>query len=390
MINSYRLVTKIYFRIPILLTLLASGLTVTYPSHGREPESVRYDRIHISGEDPRNGLFDLSVEYADDHTGWLAYSRVENPRYVETHIARSQDRGRTWTYITAANHSAQGSQTVNGKVLRGVWRYETPTLAYDPGDAPGRRWKLYTHRYLTSAPYKKGDRHFVSGGIVEQTAADPTGPWSAGECLFGRREDQCRIHLNSLHSDLNGMVFYSELGSIVQDGVIYLSLDASHNASGLGDWKRRRIVLVSSRDHGRSWQYNATLTDHADAEALGYVTLTGSSLVRENDRLYLLATPAGAKGIFVKNRGHDGTLVIAIEDIRHARLTRDRKGRLVVLKHLKPALHSGGLSDYDEQDTHGGILYSQINLKGKPEFFQIFSTGERIAEEPASSASERR
>ena len=100
-------------------------------------------------------------------------------------------------------------------------------------------------------------------------------------------------------------------------------------------------------------------------------------------RLFLLITPSGAKGLFKKNRGHDGTLIAEFDDIHRARLRRDAKGKLIVLKTLKPDLHSGGLSDYDEKNTQGGILFSQINPKAKPEVFQIFSTRQRIAQQGA-------
>jgi len=43
-------------------------------------------------------------------------------------------------------------------------------------------------------------------------------------------------------------------------------------------------------------------------------------------------------------------------------------------------MHSGGLSDYDEQNTAGGIMFSQLTTEKsqKPEFFQVFSTTETI------------
>ena len=340
----------------------------------------QYEKIDIQGEEPRNGYFDISIEYAEDGTGWLAYSRVEIPKHVETHLARSTDRGQTWHFAGALNRSEEGSQSIDGVMQTGVWRYETPTLLYDPSDATSRRWKLFVQRYLSTLPHGKDDSHFGQGRIEYRHAAKPEGPWSESTCLFGKPRDGCQVDLNTLDLDLKDVSFYNELGSIVVDGVIYVSMDASATPSGFGRWEDRKVVLIRSRDHGKSWSYVGTLTDYADAGSLGYLVLTGSSLVAEDGRLFLLITPSGGKGLFRKNRGHDGTLVLEFDDIRHARLKRDGEGELLVLKSFKPGGNSGGLSDHDERNTGGGMLFSQINLNGKPEFFQIFNSKQRVAQ----------
>jgi len=349
----------------------------------------RFEKINIVGDEPRNGFFDLSIEYGDDGIGWLAYSRVDAPEYVETHLAKSADRGKTWKYAVVLNRSSVGAVVIDEGTQKGVWRYETPTLLFDPEDVPARRWKLFVHRYFTIPPYKRDDRIFEKGWIEYKYAATPDGRWSEGISLFGKRENNCQVDMNSLHPDLRNFRNFTELGSIVKDGTIYISMDASVSPSGLGKWKHRKVVLVSSRDHGVTWNYVGTLTDYNDASALGYVIMTGSSLVKENERFFLLITPAGAKGLFKKNRGHDGTLIVEFDDIRHAKLKRDATGKLAVLKTYKPDLNSGGLSDYDEQNTAGGMLFSQINIPAMPEIFQIFSTKKRIAQQGAPADADK-
>lgn len=47
----------------------------------------------------------------------------------------------------------------------------------------------------------------------------------------------------------------------------------------------------------------------------------------------------------------------------------------MVLKTIKPDLNSGGLSDYDEKNTAGGILFSQIDIRATSDF-QVFNTKE--------------
>ncbi len=174
------------------------------------------------------------------------------------------------------------------------------------------------------------------------------------------------------------MKFYNEPGSITHRGVLYLSFDASPTRSGLGNWSERKIILIASKDHGLSWKYIGALTTNADATAFGYVTFTGSSLVKVKGKIYLFITPAGARGPFKRNRGHNGTYIVPFKNIIRAVLQRELSGKLKVTKSLKPGKANGGLSDYHEMITQGGILFSQIYLKSSPKVFQIYSTGINI------------
>ena len=366
--------------------LLAGGLGVVglaasgcgAPRRPAGGPGSRFEKLVVAGDPVLNGLFDVSVEYGPDGTGWLAYSRVAFPQYVSTHLARSDDRGRSWTFVGAINRSRDDTITVDGREVAGARRYETPTLVYDPADDPARRWKLYAERYVAVPPHRPDNNLHGDGWIEVRYAGRPGGQWSEPVRLFGSPASGSRIDLHRLHPDLAGMSFYNELGSIALEGVLYLSLDASATPSGLGDWENRRIVLISSGDHGETWRYSGTLTDHDDASERGYLVLTGSSLVKEGNRLFLLVTPSGAKGLGRKNRGHDGTWIVEFEDITPARLKRDAEGRLEFLRKIPVDRDSGGLSDYHEQNTHGGILFPQIDTQAPPDVFQTYMTRQRI------------
>lgn len=341
---------------------------------GRDASAAQ--KLVIRGESRGHGIADASVEYGPDGVGWLAYSWVELPASVDTHIARSTDGGKTWTYVGAPNTTQTRQIAVGGrkKKKQGFDRYETSSLLYDATDREDRRWKLFVERYPTVPPHKAKDNLHHQGVIEMRHARTPKGPWSEPVCILGSRAEGCSVDPNDLHRDLHDMAMYNEIGSIAVDGVIYLSLDASTSKTGLGQWDKRRVILVASRDHGKAWSYTGTLTDGDDAKQLGYFTLTASSLVRSGGKLYLLVTPAGARKLFTKNRRHNGTLVIQFEDITTGRLTRDSKGRLVVARHTKPFLTSGGQADYDEGNSEGGVVFAQFDLKGKPEFFKLYQS----------------
>ena len=337
-------------------------------------ESLAFTKISPQGDKALNGIFDLSVEYGADGVGWMAYSRVSVPEFVSTHLAKSMDNGASWTYVSTINKSSAEDVRVKGKSFKGVWRYETPSLVYDPRDIPARRWKLFSQRYYVLPPFKKDDGLMREGWIEYKSAPSPEGPWSKPECLFGQKKHNCRVQPNSLHPSLSGNLFYNEVGAFFYNGVLYMSLDANTAPSGVGDWEKRKTVLFSSNDKEKSWRYNGVLTDYNDASGFGYFALTGTSLIEYNGNPYLLITPSGKKGLLVKNRAHDGCYLVAFEDISRAKLKRDSTGRLAIIKELSPEYNSGGLCDYHQNNSKGGVLFSQIDMKKMPEIFGIYST----------------
>lgn len=333
--------------------------------------SAEAKRIKLKGLSGKNGMFDVSLEYDDKGVGWLAYSRVQIPKFIETHISKSTDNGRTWKYVGQAGESTEGEITVGGKTVKGTWRDETPCLLFDPGDVPERRWKLFTNRYFAAKPYKPKTRLMSEGTIDVKYAPSPEGPWSAAECVVGKHSN-CKIS-QSAHKSVKDVKMNTEPGAVIDNGVIYLSIDAGTTPSGLGEWKKYRVVLLKSADHGKTWSYVGTLLDSKDASHFGYLVFTGTSLARVGGKLYLLATPSG--GMKQKNKGHDGTMVFELTDISRGKIKREKGGKPLVIKRLKVEKGSGGLADFDEQNTNGGVIYSQNWLLGFPQVFRVFQTG---------------
>ena len=335
-------------------------------------------KILISGDDPKSGYADASLEYSPDGTGWLAYSRAHfasaAKRYVETHIAKSSDKGATWQYVATANTS--NDHVVNGK-FAGVWRNETPSLVYDPSDEADKRWKLYYQRYL-AVPLRP--HAYTENIIAYKYAPSPAGPWSEEVCVLGAKSN-CAQTPGDMHSSLKNMIFFNELGTLSLKGRLYMSADMSPSDTGVGtsrDLQNRKMVLLSSSSHGKNWQYAGVLTNYSDATNLGYVTFTASSLVQKNGQPYLLISPSGS--IQGKNKAHDGSYLAKFTDIESAKLLRDGKGNISFLQIIKPALARGGQSDYDSQNTAGGIIFSQLNAGDSSQPFQIFNTFRGILE----------
>ncbi len=71
--------------------------------------------IKLAGDNTFNGIYDVSVEYGANGIGWMVYSQVRIPQFVETHLATSTDRGKTWKFVRALNKSAYQTITVKGR-----------------------------------------------------------------------------------------------------------------------------------------------------------------------------------------------------------------------------------------------------------------------------------
>ncbi|MCP4230033.1 MAG: exo-alpha-sialidase [bacterium] len=357
-------------RISLFITLVV--IFICSSSCDDATKQVLYELLTIVGENDPDGVFDPSLEYASADAGWLAYSAVDVPEYVSTHIARSGDYGQTWTKVGEINESEDGTIEDGGTTYTGVWRHEVSTLVHTPND-PGKEWKLYWHRYFTREPYGDLDRLFQYGWIAYKYASDPAGPWSEEVALFGAHPYpsggfDVEIYLNQLHPDLNDFVAFTEPGSLYRDGVIYLSLTG---ASDQGEAHFKNFLIRSS-DNGATWEYVGILTDHNDASALGYEMLTATSLVESSGTVYLLASPWDD---FPTD--HDGTYVFEFEDIAEGTLKRNAKRELIVYKYLPPSVEgfsNAGESDYDEHNSYGGIVMPQTE-DGE---FRLYNTKEGL------------
>ncbi|MBW2046205.1 MAG: hypothetical protein JRI96_15205 [Deltaproteobacteria bacterium] len=350
-------------------------------------EDNDYEKINIIGETALNGVGDLSLEYEEDgEAGWMAYSSVDAPKYIRTHLARTLDHGKTWNFIKRINESPDGIVFLDGKPIVGSWWNEVPTLVHDPDD-PGKEWKLFWHKYFaTHIPsLGAGNRVLQYSWIAYKYASDPAGEWSDEIPLFGAGPFplwpyKANINLNALHPDLNDFITYTEPGSIYKDGVLYLSLQGHKFVDIDGSGVKvniAKIILLASHDHGQTWNYLGTLLENDDAKKFDAEMFSASSLVEENDRVFLFAAPLDSSQYF-ETAKHKGTVIFEFEDISQGRLKRDENGELTVVKYLKTTVSSGGQSDYDEQNTYGGIVMPQLNFTAYPEVFQIFNTKEKV------------
>ncbi|MEW5895822.1 MAG: hypothetical protein AB1650_08750 [Candidatus Omnitrophota bacterium] len=367
--------------------IACAGLSVSFAD-----DVPVYERIAIIGEKGANGIFDPSIVYQKDGTGWMVYSSV-NFFLIETNLAVTNDGGKTWRFVATINKAVKDSVKYRGWKVKGFWVHETPSLVYDPEDT-GREWKLFWHKYFYKAPFGPKNHIWTYGGIAFKYASAPDGPWSE-EILLPMRDyqkfyDKKVPVMSDIDSSLRHFSLFYEVGAVSEEGIIYLSLDASVTETGLGMWDKRKVILLSSQDHGKSWNFVNELTTSADAVELGYLAFSASSIVKEKGRLFLLVSPVGSlKG---RNKGHDGAYVFEFEDISRGLLKRDAQKGLIAHKFIPLGLTkdepddnyestSGGPSGYDENNSYGGVVFSQINPRWGSRAFRLYNTQIKIVDQ---------
>lgn len=381
---------KIIIAIVLIIIVGVALIWLSKPLIAEEVNNAPYEKITIIGETAKSGVADPSIEYDQNGIGWMAYSAVDGTgkfSHVSTHLAKSTDHGKTWAYVSTINPSTRDMLYPTlpvmikkyGSKIEGTWFQEVCTLVHDPND-PGKEWKLFWHKYFMRPKLGAAGRMLQYGWIAYKYASDPAGGWSEEIPLFGAgifplKPYKARFNLNKLHPDLAEFVTYTEPGSLIKDDVLYLTLQG-HIIKGKTNIAN--IILIASHDHGKTWKYVSTLLKHEDAHDFGGIWFSASSLVEEGGRVFLFACPEDPKSKF---RHHRGTVIFEFDDITRGKLKRNKKGNLIVHKYLKPSLTSGGQSDYDQQNTYGGIVMFQLNFAAYPKVYQIFNTKGRMLKE---------
>lgn len=169
-----------------ILCLLISALFLGIaPLHASEHSP--FTEIFVEGDKELNGIFDLSIEYGPDGIGWMAYSRVSIPKHVSTHLAKSTDQGASWHYVGVVNQSHAQTVHIGGKTFEGVWRYETPSLVYDPWDVPEKDGSFIPKDIMYFHRSKKTIRCTAKAGLSTRQPEALKGRGQGRSACLGRK-----------------------------------------------------------------------------------------------------------------------------------------------------------------------------------------------------------
>lgn len=353
-----------------------------------------YERIDILDDDSNKGYYDPSVEYdANGQTGYMVYSALEQPdpraslenmQYVHTHLAMTQDQGRTWRFVTRINESLPGTVTspdfaeahhLDKLGIDGMWHNEVATLVYDPDDK-GKEWKLFWHKYFSANPSDQPNRPRIlsHSWIMFKEADSPAHLANADERRLFSTDTAVKSAAYNFQDYLtptSDVSTFSEPAAFYHDQTLYVALSYFEFPF------RHDLLLLASDDHGATWRFVNVPLRQKDARRFDrdYSGFWGVSMAREGERTFLLAPPVH------KKRGYQGTFLFEFENIAEGRLKRDENGHLKVIKYLKrslPGKLNSGQSTYHAANINGGIVFPQVNMDTAPAVAQIYNTHEKI------------
>lgn len=348
--------------------------------------------IGVAGERATLGIHSPSVMFEPRASWiWMAYAAITqkpdeiHPR-IDINLATSLAGGGRWAF----HHNVFESRKAvlhgpDGHVLEsdGMWRYETPSLVYDPEDK-GREWKIYAYRYYWNGDVAAARRY---SAIVYRYAENISlQNWSTEQWLFSATKDQppqpysefVQLHLNELDPSLEKVLYYSQPSVLYSKtvGVLFMTL-----TTYMEENKPDRIILLASTDHGASWGYLGAVLSSADGAKLGKYTRVDSGYLFEQDEaVYLMASFGDQK------REHQGTHIFKFADIAKAKLEQDKKGRPKVIQYFAPigpetlTTLGAGQSAYIPELYKSGLLMSHMQTDNTGPPFRIYRSNQMVKE----------
>jgi hypothetical protein len=309
---------------------------------------------------PFRGYGDPSLEQ-DPATGtvWLSYSwldvLVTNPGPsqlidfgVETHLARSDDNGASFTFVEAVNqmtavtHPATSdpgweSHEVSTLVQEGANNWQLMWLTYfdPPGAAP-----FYDIRYERAL----GASPDALGSPAEWARGNATSP------AWGSQHNLSAI------PQLADCVAFTEPALFHHDGSTYLATNCVVFSGGVRQDAQERLVLLKQEATGYTWVGN--LLDGSDAADAGGTRIEQADIAfSRTGELLLIATP-----IQSANPNHLGCVVYEITDITTPSVLRDGAGKAIPLATITgdDDTIGPGLCTYDPASETGVMMVLHI------------------------------
>jgi hypothetical protein len=375
----------------ILLIILSS---CTKKIDGNAPSALIVPEKLSVGSVSNLGIFDPSLTFdTTTNTLWMSYSGVDtsaqvdpSQRVVSTRLASSSNGGITWIdqSITLAGVN-NVAVTYPGLPSQGAWQNEVSKIIYDPYSVGASdRWKLLTHHYLqVKSTDPNADRRFEHGWISYKKAATPQLLASAIEYkLFGAASYNSAsntaggmtgsplagaplINMQSLHSDLNNCLIFTEPGLLSTPTNLYLSLICVEAAN-------YRVALFSCAQPcamTSGWSYIKTILQNTDANSLGNLNFSATDLFTYQNDNYLMVSPEGVMG----SPGiYHGCNIYKFANIATGVLTSS-----LPIKTVSGTINSfNGACSFNENATNG-FYYSEVN-SAIIDTFQIFKSNQKF------------
>lgn len=347
------------------------------------PTTTECPEVRVQGDPPTtypqhpfHGYGDPSLEADETGRLWLAYSWLDTTVSpgtlvdftVRTHLARSDDGGRSFTFVRAANEIERRAHWDDG-TRSGIVEHEVSTLVREPSGSWQLLWLDYFDE-LGDGPMNRSDFFFSRArAATPEELGDTIEPWIRGSAATA---SVGAPHVLSSVAGLEDCLAFTEPGLVAAEGSTWLAAGCLWLESGE---LRDRLVLLRETPDG--YQLAGTLLDGADGARLGADRMEQADLAFARDgSLLLFVTPIVAAG----DPMHQGCVVYDVEDLATARLRRDASGAPIA-RAVITADGNGlgpGLCTYDAASETGVLLViTRFDLDATPPSlaFTMHATG---------------
>jgi hypothetical protein len=302
---------------------------------GDAPQSL------ANGPSPARGYADPSIR-RDPATGvlWLAYSWPHLQSVpgatgadttvvaVDSHLARSDDGGATWSFV----RSLWTSGPDRGDAGESGWRNQEVVSLAPATTSSGAVWFSARESYFTRVSAGPKVSSFT---IRVAMANSPDKLADAPEAVLGSDLTSpfwnIDLNLDSLSPELKGCIF-RDPGIIFRRGSLYMAAECSLFTQ-TGERTNDEFVAVFSTlpsVDARTWRwtYVGKLATHADAVELGGEMLEQTELTTDKDgSLLAVFSPSKPSSPLAT---HYGCKVVEVASLEPPALARDSTGKLKV------------------------------------------------------------
>ena len=277
---------------------------------------------------------------------WLAYSYLTGKRatgnlgravgvpVVETHLAVSDDSGRSWRLHSTLWASGLSADP-EAKSRDSYFGSETPSLAVNVTDGQPEWFSVRLHYFLEpESAYKP---RYASGWTMRVARArgdTPAALASAEDVILGVKTTAkaygTHLDLTSLSPELSDCAMWNNPIVTHQDGRLVLVTECLVFRGKAPVEERTRMVVFSTAAKGSprtwAWRYDSIIADHSLALELGGDKLVSPEIQRaRNGSLLFIVSPQKGRGAFGM-----GCVVMQIDSLAPPRLRRDATGRAVI------------------------------------------------------------
>lgn len=301
---------------------------------------------------PTSGFADPAPLRTASGKIWMAYTDVDATGAGQVvrsavRLAHSDNNGTSYLY----DREVARPVATTGLQTNGEWHYRTPWLIEDSSDPDAsRRFKLFAHKYFFN-PLNNSVNYQISA-IAMWTAATPDGTWSAEKIVLGWPSTptvlQASALAGQLDASLQSCLWLDEGGAAIgSDGIDLVLSCAIDNAPFA---IQRKIVMLRSADHAKTFTYVATPLQPADASAYAADSFSMPSLLPgAGTAPVLIASPIDLDGNAL------GCVVFPLADPKTGKLFIEDNAALA-LQTLPPAGSDSGGCAWDRGIPAGGML----------------------------------